>query len=212
MVFNFTQQQLHNCPYFKRHIGRSVVHSVPFNFFRILMTWGDLSLIGKSFHIVRRMAFYIQTAHMNDSNITYWICTFCCVTHICSCLVLRLFVHITIIQICFANVIITISFYLCLSKKFFLDMFHLTSAWFKIHTHQHNAGQFWPSLHFLQNKMQMCTASSHLLLVCFPTSFSPYMNIMDTNWSISLKTVLIFLTFHIAKISFKLSKYKNIQE
>ena len=58
----------------------------------------------------------------------------------------------------------------------------------------------------------MCTASSQLLLICFPTYFSPYMNIMDIRWSILLKIFSIFLTFYFAEKSLKFSKYKNIQE
>ena len=65
---------------------------------------------------------------------------------------------------------------------------------------------------FLQNKMQMFTASSQLLLVCFPTLFSLYMNIKDTSWSIFLKIFLILLTCYIANKSYKFPNFKNIQE
>ena len=36
-------------------------------------------------------------------------------------------------------------------------------------THWHNTGYFDPVHFFFQNKMQLCTASSQLLLACFPT-------------------------------------------
>ena len=88
-----------------------------------------------------------------------------------------------------------------------------SSAWIKKHTHWHNTGLFDPVFFFVQNKMQMCTAS-HSVATCL---FSYITVIICEHYAhqfqhLKEKYFQSFSFFILPPKSFKCSKYKNIQE